>query len=68
MPAPAPLTQPGSEEATEPSKPEQHSSILRAIRPFGTRGVDAEPARAQIDTMEYRAADGQLYDFGPGSR
>ena len=65
---PAPLTQPGAEEANEPSKPEQHSSALGAIRRFTTRGVeDTDPAHAEIDTMEYRIEDGQLYDFGPGA-
>ena len=70
MPAttPAPLTQPGAEEANEPSKPEQHSSALGAIRRFTTRGIeDIDPAHAEIDTMEYRIADGQLYDYGPGA-
>ncbi len=65
---PAPLTQPGAEETNEPTKPEQHSSALGAIRRFTTRGVeDTDPAHAEIDTMEYRIEDGQLYDFGPGA-
>jgi hypothetical protein len=69
MPAtqPAPLTQPGAEEASEPGKPEQHSSALEAIRRFSTRSVEEAVPPAAIDTMEYRTADGQLYDYGPGS-
>ena len=70
MPAaqPAPLTQPGAEEASEPTKPEQHSSAFRKVRRFGTRGVEtAAPAVSELDTMEYRVGDGQLYDLGRGS-
>ena len=52
---PAPLTQPGAEEASEPAKPEQHSSALRKVHRLGTRGVETlAPAAAELDTMEYR--------------
>ena len=65
---PAPMTQPGAEESHEPGKPEQHSSALQKIRRFSTRiGEDADATRVEVDTMEYRTADGQLYDFGHGA-
>lgn len=47
----------------------RHSSALRAIRRFTTRGEeDCALKHAEVDTMEFRASDGKLYDYGPNRR
>jgi hypothetical protein len=58
---------PGTEEPSEPAG----KSALRKVRRFKDQPMredddDLFPFQPEVDTMEFRASDGQLYDFGPG--
>jgi hypothetical protein len=56
----------GGEEASEPRS--SSKSALKKILRFKARHPmdEACPVHPEVDTMEYRASDGQLYDYGPG--
>ncbi|MFO0876395.1 MAG: hypothetical protein U0840_03400 [Gemmataceae bacterium] len=53
-------------EASAPTG-EGSKEALRKIRAFKMRMDEFSPAVAPVDTMEFRASDRALYDFGPGS-
>jgi hypothetical protein len=57
---------PGSEEENEPLRLKKREwPQLDQPRFFqGVKGLD-RPAQPQVDTMEYRASDGNLHDYGP---
>jgi hypothetical protein len=55
--APKNQAAPGSEEENEPLRLKK-----RAI-PGGVKGLE-RPVQPQVDTMEYRASDGKLHDYG----
>jgi hypothetical protein len=55
--APKNQATPGTEEENEPLRLKQ-----RAI-PGGVKGLDRS-TQPRVDTMEYRASDGRLYDYG----
>jgi hypothetical protein len=60
----------GAEEPSEPQARSPHQSALRKIRLFKEHEPidDLCPTHPEVDTMEYRASDGQLYDYGrPGA-
>ncbi len=60
----------GSEEPSEPPARSPHQSVLRKSRLFKEHepADDLCPMHPEVDTMEYRASDGQLYDYGrPGT-
>src|SRR5260370_38915672 len=45
----------GREESAKPQAAEGNSQVDESC-----------PVHPEVDTMEYRASDGQLYDYGPG--
>jgi hypothetical protein len=62
---PTQAASPGGEESSEPPS----KSALRTIRRFKMRQPldETVPVHPEVDTMEFRPSDGQLYDYGPGA-